>query len=466
MVGGVALQCTATGVTQLILARGTIGFGLNISLNAAPLLITELAYPTQRAQITAMYNSIWYLGAVIAAWACYGAYIQETGSFWAWRIPSLVQAVPSVLQLILVWFIPESPRWLIAKGRIDEARKILAKYHANGSDIRDPLVAFEITQIQHALRMEHEISKTTTYLTLFSTPGNRRRMRIIIALALFSQWSGNGLISYYLSIVLKGVGVTPANVQGQINGSLQAFNFVVAIAASLLVERLGRRTLFLTSNTGMLIVFVLWTAMSALFQDTHNTKATVVFIVLIFIFYMFYDLTYTPLLISYSVEILPFNIRAKGFAVMNIIVCLSLAFNQFVNPVALKYFGWKYYIFYNCGLAFELAFVMRYVIETRGRTLEETAALFDGEQPALELQQLGHEAATLTLNEMQSDSLRARLDARIREGREGHSDTSNISTEKLPVDSSESGMNDKRDSQQLPPSHPQRRSSVISIHLP
>jgi len=275
MVGGVALQCTATGVTQLILARGTIGFGLNISLNAAPLLITELAYPTQRAQITAMYNSIWYLGAVIAAWACYGAYIQETGSFWAWRIPSLVQAVPSVLQLILVWFIPESPRWLIAKGRIDEARKILAKYHANGSDIRDPLVAFEITQIQHALRMEHEISKTTTYLTLFSTPGNRRRMRIIIALALFSQWSGNGLISYYLSIVLKGVGVTPANVQGQINGSLQAFNFVVAIAASLLVERLGRRTLFLTSNTGMLIVFVLWTAMSALFQDTHNTKATV-----------------------------------------------------------------------------------------------------------------------------------------------------------------------------------------------
>jgi len=151
---------------------------------------------------------------------------------------------------------------------------------------------------------------------------------------------------------------------------------------------------------------------------------------------------------------------------MNIIVCLSLAFNQFVNPVALKYFGWKYYIFYNCGLAFELAFVMRYVIETRGRTLEETAALFDGEQPALELQQLGHEAATLTLNEMQSDSLRARLDARIREGREGHSDTSNISTEKLPVDSSESGMNDKRDSQQLPPSHPQRRSSVISIHLP
>jgi MFS family permease len=165
----------------------SVGFGLNIALNAAPLLVTELAYPTQRAQITAMYNCIWYLGSVIAAWACYGAYKQREGN-WAWRIPSLVQAGPSVLQMFLVWFIPESPRWLIAKGRIEEARKILSKYHANNDDARDPLVAFEVTQIQHALRMEKDISKNTTYLTLFQTPGNRRRMRIVVALALFSQW--------------------------------------------------------------------------------------------------------------------------------------------------------------------------------------------------------------------------------------------------------------------------------------
>jgi len=260
--------------------------------------------------------------------------------------------------------------------------------------------------------------------------------------------------------VLQTVGVTFATVKGQINGSLQAFNFFVAIGAALLVERLGRRTLFLASNTGMLIV---WTALTVLFEEKDNPSATIAFIVLIFIFYMFYDLTYTPLLISYSVEILPFNIRAKGFALMNIIVCLSLAFNQFVNPVALNALGWKYFVFYNCWLAFELAFVMRYVIETRGRTLEETAALFDGEQPALELQQLGHEAATLTLNEMQSDSLRARLDARLRED---HSDTSNTSSEKLPVGSPESGANGKRESQQFPAPPNQRRSSVISIHLP
>ena len=92
---------------------------------------------------------------------------------------------------------------------------------------------------------------------------------------------------------------------------------------------------------------------------------------------------------------------------------------------------WHFYIFYTSWLAFEvcpitlvlyrycqltekqLFFVARYVIETKGRTLEETAALFDGEQPSLELQMIGNDAATHTLNEIQANSLRARLEARL-----------------------------------------------------
>jgi hypothetical protein len=65
--------------------------------------------------------------------------------------------------------------------------------------------------------------------------------------------SGNGLISYYLASVLEGAGFTDPTPQGEVNGSLQGFNVLVAISASLLVERLGRRLLFLSSNAGMLI---------------------------------------------------------------------------------------------------------------------------------------------------------------------------------------------------------------------
>jgi len=68
------------------------------------------------------------------------------------------------------------------------ASSILSKYHANGNEAPDPLVLFEVAQIRHALRMEEEMNKGTSYFSLFSSAGNRKRMRIIIAIAMFSQW--------------------------------------------------------------------------------------------------------------------------------------------------------------------------------------------------------------------------------------------------------------------------------------
>ena len=69
-----------------------------------------------------------------------------------------------------------------------EASRILARYHADSGDERDPLVVFEMAQIRHALKLEKDANTSTSFLTLFATPGNRKRMLIIIALAIFSQW--------------------------------------------------------------------------------------------------------------------------------------------------------------------------------------------------------------------------------------------------------------------------------------
>ncbi|KAG8985817.1 hypothetical protein FRB90_004436, partial [Tulasnella sp. 427] len=101
-----------------------------------------------------------------------------------------------------------------------------------------------------------------------------------------------------------------------------------------------------------------------------------------FIFFALYDIAYTPLLIAYTIEILPFKIRAKGFAAMSFTVTLGLIFNQYVNPVALEKLGWKYYLIYVGWLAFEFGFIFLYLLETKGRTLEQTAMLFDGDANA------------------------------------------------------------------------------------
>lgn len=131
---------------------------------------------------------------------------------WSWRIPTIVQAFPSVIQLTFLWFIPESPRWLISKERHDEALRTLGKYHANGN-INDPTVQFEYAEIKETLRLEFLYSKTSSYLDFFKTRGNRYRLLLIVSLGLFSQWSGNSLVSYYAVDVYKSIGVTDVNTQ-------------------------------------------------------------------------------------------------------------------------------------------------------------------------------------------------------------------------------------------------------------
>lgn len=104
MIIGVALQSIGVNISMFIAARFLIGFGVAIAQGAAPLLITELVHPQHRAIFTTIYNSTWYFGSIIASWLTYGTF-KIAGSPWAWRIPSMVQAAPSVVQLMAIWYI-------------------------------------------------------------------------------------------------------------------------------------------------------------------------------------------------------------------------------------------------------------------------------------------------------------------------------------------------------------------------
>ncbi|KAG8214166.1 major facilitator superfamily domain-containing protein [Butyriboletus roseoflavus] len=372
-----------------------IGFGLTFAASAAPLLVTELAYPSHRGVLTSTYNSLWMLGSIIAAWTTYGTF--NVPNSWAWRIPSALQGLPSVIQICLVWFVPESPRWLVSKGREAEALRILAYYHANGND-QDPLVEYEFEEITEAIKFDREVSANVGWTSLFKKVGNRRRMRIITALAFFSQWSGNGLVSYCtysalrealdhgnndftpdLNKVFDAIGITSPTTQLLVNGILGIWSLICALTGSALCDKVGRRPLFLTAISGMLLFWALQTVCFAVDSIYHDINAGYVVIVMIFLYSTFYTIAFSPLIVSYTIEILPFPLRAKGFTWFNFTISLSLIFNQYVNPVALGALGWKYYLVYVFWICFEAVFLWFYVVETRNRTLEETAALFDGD---------------------------------------------------------------------------------------
>ena len=322
-------------------ARFLIGFGLTFAQTGAAMLVTELSYPSYRAPLTSLYNSLWYSGAIVAAWSTFGTF--KLNSSWSWRIPSILQGLPSVLQLSLLWFGPESPRWLISKGRDTQALHVLAYYHADGDD-QDPLVQYEFDEIKAAIDLDKAVAASVGWMSLIKTPGNRKRLTIIVALAWFSQWSGNGLVSYYLSEVFKTIGITSSTTQLLINGILQIWNLAWAITAASLVERIGRRVLFLCSCAGMLLFFTLQTICSARYAVSGSQSAAHAVIAFIFLFYASYDIAFTPLIVSYTLEILPYPLRAKGYTIFSFFISLALIFNQYVNPVALRKIGWKYYV--------------------------------------------------------------------------------------------------------------------------
>ncbi|KAI0792413.1 hexose transporter [Abortiporus biennis] len=382
MLVAVVLQSAAQNWGMFIGARFLIGFGLTFAANAAPLLVTELSYPTYRAPLTALYNSLWYSGNIVATWSTFGTKFMN--NTFSWRIPSMLQGLPAVFQFCLVWLAPESPRWLVSKGKETQALKTLAYYHADG-DEQDPLVQFEFQEIKAAIELDRTIAANIGWKSLIATKGNRKRMLLIVAIAFFSQWSGNGLVSYYLTKILISIGITSSTIQLLIGGILAIWNLCWAVYASFLIDRVGRRTLFLTSTALMLLFFSAQTICTARYQIAGGNDAAHAVIAFIFLFYASYDLAFTPLIVAYTVEILPYNIRAKGFNIFNFTISVALIFNQYVNPVALKNIAWKYYVVYCCWLAFEFVFLYFMVIETKHLSLEETAALFDGEDATANL---------------------------------------------------------------------------------
>lgn len=130
----------------------------------------------------------------------------------------------------------------------------------------------------------------------------------------------------------------------------------------------------------MLVSYIVWTACSAVNSESGSHSAGIVVIVCLFTFYFHYDIAYTPLLLGYTTEILPFSIRSKGLSCELMSIYVSLIIAAFCNPIGLESIGWKYYIVFCVLLVICLAISYFVFPETKGYSLEEIAEVFDGPQ--------------------------------------------------------------------------------------
>ncbi|KAH6968011.1 hypothetical protein DER45DRAFT_475932 [Fusarium avenaceum] len=381
-----------------IAARLILGFGIPSCLVSGSSLIGELGYPKERAVLTSLFSVSYFFGQITAAGICFGTNGITTN--WGWRIPSLLQIAPPMLQLCFVFFVPESPRWLIARDRSEEAMETLVKYHAEGRE--SEFVKAEMAQIQSTLRIEMRSTKRS-WLDLGATAGMRRRLLTTCMLGLFTQWSGSTLISYYLGDLLQIIGKDSSHFKQTINVSLSCWSLVCSFTASMLVRRFKRRHMYLVCTASLLVVFSSYTvsmerAITAKENGQVNNAAGTASIFLLF--------AYSPAY-SYLVEIWPYAERSRGIAIFQLFARCAEFFTTFVNPIGLANISWRYFLTYCCFLAFEVAFVYFCFPETSGRTLEEVTFLFEDEKTSAEKAILELENSTAT-ELVQRDSVERR----------------------------------------------------------
>ena len=191
----------------------------------------------------------------------------------------------------------------MTRDRTEEAHQILVKYHAEG-DSNSEIVAAEMAQIRSTIQLEMENAKKS-WLDLFETSGMRRRTLITAMLGLFTQWSGNTLISYYLGDLLAMVGNSTSIFKQKINVATACWGLIVAFTAAMLVTRFRRRVMYLTCTVSLLLCYIAWTvsmkvAKTALDAGNENHAAGIATIFFIFAYSPCYNIGYNALTYTYS----------------------------------------------------------------------------------------------------------------------------------------------------------------------
>ncbi len=344
-------------LTQLVIARFVGGLGVGMASMLAPLYISEMAPAENRGRLVTFYqlaivigiNVIYFVNLLIA---------QMGDATWnielGWRYMLGSEIIPAGLFLILLFFVPESPRWLAKQSRDTESLSILTKI--NGAEKAQEVME----EIKHSLQEEEG-----TIRELFE-PGMRIALLVGVVLAIFSQITGINAIIYYAPEIFKsvGFGAESALLQTVIIGLTNtAFTFV----AIWLMDKAGRRLLLIWGVTGMVICLF---GMGASFYFNLSSGPILLLFILGFIASFASSLGPIPwVLIS---EIFPTKIRGTAMSFSIVMLWFGVVLITQFFPVLLERVGGAYtFWIFMINAIILLLFIIKFVPETKQKTLEE-----------------------------------------------------------------------------------------------
>ncbi|RMZ76609.1 hypothetical protein DV738_g4797, partial [Chaetothyriales sp. CBS 135597] len=329
---GAAIQCTSYSVGQLIAGRVIAGLGNGFNTGSVPTWISETSKARSRGQMVTTQMSIAAFGIVIAYWMNYGFFHLE-GQI-VWRFPVAFQIAFAIPTIILIPFLPESPRFNYSKGRIEQADIALSAL--KGAPIDSEIVQAEKKSILDAIQLEDHLGEFSWKSVFWDTSGQKIhiRMALVVVIQMLQELPGLNMVFYYSSFIFITIGI--AQKTSLVLGGVTSICFWLgSIAGIFLIDKVGRKNLLHAGTIPSLISYAIYAPMLLPVRYRHVGAGL----------NAFSNWTFTFIIVK-------------------------------VGPIGLTNIGWKLYIVFLVFTVCQLVVVWAFYPETKGLTLEEIDTLF------------------------------------------------------------------------------------------
>jgi len=346
----------AIDLTSFVIFRFVGGIAIGGASVLSPMYISEIAPPKYRGRFTITFQLAIVIGILVAFFSDY--ILLETGeNNWRWMF--IAGGIPASIFLILLFFVAESPRWLVKAGRVEEARQVITSV--------DSEIDADNTIQDISFSINNEIISKGIYL--FKKP-YLRLVSIGILIGMFNQFTGINIVMYYATDIFRSAGFSTNSAIGQ-TVLIGITNVIFCLVGMILIDRVGRKKLLLTGAIGMSVFLGIFAY--AFFAG--NIKGFALLFCLIG-FTAFFGATMGSVIWVLLSEMFPNNIRARGSSIGSFSHWFFNGLTSFLFPVVAGAFkngsGTAYaFTFYAIATFLSFFFFRKYLVETKGKSLEE-----------------------------------------------------------------------------------------------
>lgn len=378
MIIGAVIQTASYSSGQLLAARIITGIGNGMNTATVPVWQAECARPEARGRLVMLAGALISGGITISYWIDFALYWVKESSV-SWRFPLAFQIIFPLGILPFILRMPESPRWLLKKGRTQDAIKVYSALE--GVPTSHPIIREEISDVDKSIAAERNRegqAKNGIYL-LFTQGKHRNFHRAMLGIwaQIMQQITGINLITYYAGTIFEnyiGMSTTLSRILAACNGTEY---FLASWVAFYTIEKFGRRNLMLFGAVGQAITMGILTGTTWAGSNKDDTGASIAAAVFLFVFNTFFAIGWLGMTWLYPAEVTPLNIRAPANGIST---ASNWVFNFMVvmiTPVAFDSIDSYTYTIFAAINALMVPAVYFFFPETSGRTLEEIDEIFE-----------------------------------------------------------------------------------------